>query len=187
MASRRSVAKCWGRILWAGQSTSFAIAPARRSNSWLMTGKAFGSALTASGFPSGRVGRCGHAPRVFSGVVLRKGRRSNSGWRAFSQFDAYHHVLWTTATSVGQAGTSPSQCARGLVTRHTPVNSQARATLCGSPALGATVLVTNLGAGRGPSRPHAPSHSRSKRSLFMTLSHAATKSRTNFAFESSCA
>jgi|RhiMethySRZTD1v2_1073278.scaffolds.fasta_scaffold1740591_2 hypothetical protein len=64
-----------------------------------------------------------HAPRVFSGVVRRKGRHSNSDkppilteglrWRASSQFDAYHHVLWTTATSVGQAGASPYTCARG--------------------------------------------------------------------------
>ncbi len=40
--------------------------------------------------------------------------------------------------------------------------------------------------GAGLERPVASSdQARSKRSSFMTLSHAATKSRTNFSFESS--
>ena len=68
------------------------------------------------GLCSGR----GGAQIAFEPPILTEGLR----WRAFSQFDAYHHVLWTTATSVGQAGASPSQCARGLVTRRTPRQQQ---------------------------------------------------------------
>jgi hypothetical protein len=57
-------------------------------------------------------------------------------WQAFSQFDAYPHGLWTTATSVGQAGASPLPCARGLVTRHTPPSTAKRGqTAEGSPRL----------------------------------------------------
>src|SRR5262249_47785059 len=62
------------------------------------------------------------------------------------------------------------------------IPSLSRATE-GSPRFAATVLVTNVSAGRLA----APYRSRSKRSLFMTLSHATTKSRTNFSFESPCA
>src|SRR6266508_2751756 len=78
------------------------------------------------GLCSGR----GGAQIAFEPPILTEGLR----WRAFSQFDAYHHVLWTTATSVGQAGASPSQCARGLVTRHTPPSTAKRGrTAEGSP------------------------------------------------------
>ena len=74
----------------------------------------------------------GGAQIAFEPPILTEGLR----WRAFSQFDAYHHVLWTTATSVGQAGASPSQCARGLVTRHTPPSTAKRGrTAEGSPRL----------------------------------------------------
>jgi hypothetical protein len=80
------------------------------------------------GLCSGR----GGAQIAFEPPILTEGLR----WRAFSQFDAYHHVLWTTATSVGQAGASPSQCARGLVTRHTPPSTAKRGrTAEGSPRL----------------------------------------------------
>jgi hypothetical protein len=82
--------------------------------------------------PQGVFGGCapegGGAQRAFEPPIPTEGLR----WRAFSQFDAYHHVLWTTATSVGQAGASPSQCARGLVTRP---KSKARANRRGSPRL----------------------------------------------------
>lgn len=80
------------------------------------------------GLCSGR----GDAQIAFEPPILTEGLR----WRAFSQFDAYHHVLWTTATSVGQAGASPSQCARGLVTRHTPPSTAKRGrTAEGNPRL----------------------------------------------------
>src|SRR6266545_6212491 len=51
---------------------------------------------------------------------------------------------------------SITMCSRPGDSAHTPVNSKARANRRGyKPALAATVLVTNLSAGRGPSRPHA--------------------------------
>jgi hypothetical protein len=82
-------------------------------------------------FPGLCSGR-GGAPIAFAPPLLTAGLR----WRAFSQFDAYHHVLWTTATSVGQAGASPSQGARGLVTRHTPPSTAKRGrTAEGGPRL----------------------------------------------------
>jgi hypothetical protein len=102
------------------------------------------------GLCSGR----GGAQIAFEPPILTEGLR----WRAFSQFDAYHHVLWTTATSVGQAGASPSQCARGLVTRHTPPSTAKR----GRPQGVARACCNGIGnePRRGP-RPLAPPRPRS--------------------------
>jgi len=76
-------------------------------------------------------------------------------------------------TGVGQRGGQPN-----------PVTVSAAAANTGAPVTSNVVVgdpdvvnrVTNFDAG---------DQARSKRSRFMTLSHAITKSRTNFSFESS--